>query len=229
MGRLLRHKLVIGIAALVAAGGAGGAYAASQSGSNPRQAFLNDVARRLNVPPSKLQAALRGALLDRLDAAVKAGRLTQAEADRLKKRIESGRLPFFGPRGRFGPGERFIGPRHGPISTAARYLGLTDRQLLMDLAGGKTLAQIARAQGKSVSGLEQALLAAAKTRLDRLVTAGLITKDQEQRHLRRLKALVHRGLPRFHPGALPVPVPGPGLELPGPPPPGGPGFPPPGA
>jgi multidrug efflux pump subunit AcrA (membrane-fusion protein) len=163
-------------------------------------------------------------MLDRLEAAVKAGRLTQAEADRLKQRIESGRLPFFGLHGPR-PGFRL----HGPINTAARYLGLTDRQLLRDLARGETLAQIARSQGRSVSGLEQALLAAAKTRLDRLVTAGVITEDQEQRHLSRLKALVHRGLPRLHPGALPVPVPGPGFELPGPPPPGGPGVPPPGA
>lgn len=47
-----------------------------------------------------------------------------------------------------------------PIAAAASYLGLSETQLHTQLQSGKTLAQIAKAQGKSVSGLESAMTAA---------------------------------------------------------------------
>ena len=51
---------------------AGGAYAATQtSGQNTRQAFLNDVAKRLHVTPQQLTAALNGASIDQLQAEVR--------------------------------------------------------------------------------------------------------------------------------------------------------------
>ena len=89
MHRSLKRNLVIGLAALAVAAFAGGAYAATQnSGPTTRQAFLNDVAKRLGVTPQQLSAALNGATVDQLQAAVKAGRLTQTparEAARLHK------------------------------------------------------------------------------------------------------------------------------------------------
>ena len=230
MQRLLRHKLLVGAVAAVVAASAGGAYAATQSGSNPQQALFNDVANRLHVSPSQLRAAIQGALLDRIDAAVKAGQLTQAQANRLRQRIQQGAGPLgFGPfwRHRFGlvaPG-LLGGPPpmlHRGLSAAARYLGLGDRQLLSELQRGKTLAQVAQAQGKSVSGLEQAILSALTVRLDRLVAAGVITKHQEQLSLKRLSGFIDRMVRsghlqlRIHRGWGPGPGWGPGA----PPPPG---------
>lgn len=201
MKRLLRHKLLVGGVALLAAGSAGGAYAATQSGSNPRQVFLNDVAKRLNVTPSRLRSAVRGAMLDRLNAAVKAGTLTQAQADRIKRRIEQGGGLPLGPmpgpmwRHEFRPG----GPaRHALLPTAASYLGLAPAQLVAELRSGKSLAQVAQAQNKSVSGLEQTLMTAAKARLAHLVSLGVLTKAQEQRRLNRLSDRIAR-LVNAHP------------------------------
>src|SRR5207248_11622173 len=112
MHRILKHKLLAGttVVAVVALGG--GAYAATQSGTNPRQAFLNDVAKRLNVSPSQLNSALKGAYTDRLNAAVKAGMLTQAQANQIEKRIQNGKgVPFFGLGGnRLGHHGVFRGP-----------------------------------------------------------------------------------------------------------------------
>jgi hypothetical protein len=105
MDQSLKRKLAGGAAALVLLGGAGGAYAVSKGGSGGRDAFLNDVAKRLNVTPEKLKGALQGALADQLDADVKAGRLTQAQADAIKKHAQQdGGLPFGGPGGPGGPG-----------------------------------------------------------------------------------------------------------------------------
>jgi hypothetical protein len=48
------------------------------------------------------------------------------------------------------------------------------------------LAEVAQAQGKGVQGLEQALLAAARSRLDQAVSAGRMTSAQEQQQLANL-------------------------------------------
>lgn len=210
MQRILRHKFLIAGVAAVLAASAGGAYAATQSGTNPRQAFLNDVAKRLNVSPAQLNSAVKGALIDRLNAAVKDGQLTQAQANKLKQRINRGgtALPFFfpGPARAFGPGglpgpggllRGLPGPYHlriqvrgagGGLHAAATYLGLKPAQLMADLASGKSLAQVAKAQGKSVSGLEQELINKATKRLSKLESKGAITKAQEQKILSMLSS-----------------------------------------
>jgi hypothetical protein len=61
----------------------------------------------------------------------------------------------------------------------ASYLGLTSDQIGTDLKSGETLAQIATAQGKTVAGLEAAIIADAKTRLDAAAAAGNLTAAQE--------------------------------------------------
>ncbi len=70
-------------------------------------------------------------------------------------------------------------PRPGLLQTAATYLGVSLSQLQSDLRSGKTLAQEASANGKSVDGLVSALTAQAKTNLDAQVAAGTITQAQE--------------------------------------------------
>ncbi len=229
MQRSLKRKLVIGLAALTVAAFAGGAYAATQSSTpNTRQAFLNDVAKRLHVTPQQLTQALTGATVDQLQAAVKAGRLTQAEANELAQRLKQNggapAAPFgfgfgLGPRfahppglgvpgGPAGPGF-FGGGLAGPLGLqgAADYLGLTIPQLFQQLSSGKSLAQIATSKGKTASGLEQAMTTSIKTRLDKLVARKVITAAQEKSLLSRFSARVARainqkGLPfagRFRP------------------------------
>jgi AraC-like DNA-binding protein len=101
----LKRKLAGGAAGLALLAGAGGAYAVSRGGSGDRQAFLNDVAKRLNVSPQQLTAAFKGALSDKLDADVAAGRITRAQADAIKQEAqEHGGVPFPPPgRPGFGP------------------------------------------------------------------------------------------------------------------------------
>jgi hypothetical protein len=205
--RSLKRNLVIGLAALAVAAFAGGAYAATQSSApNTRQAFLNDVAKRLHVTPQQLTQALNGATLDQLQAAVKAGRLTQAQANKLAQRLKrNGNAPAVPFGFGFGLGPRFIHPpgpgfpghpggfggrlaRPFELQAAASYLGLTDAQLFQQLSSGRSLAQIARSKGKTASGLEQAMTNSIKTRLDKLVANKMLTAAQEKRLLGRLSA-----------------------------------------
>jgi hypothetical protein len=216
-----KRKLAIATTALAAAAFAGGAYAANQDSPGvQRQAFLKDAAKRLNVTPAELSAALKGAFQDQLNAAVKAGKLTQAQADALAKRFQNGGIGpmWLGHPGFFGgPGGRGLGgppglggagqqrPLRGaaPLAAAAKYLGLTDDQLFTQLRSGKTLAELATAHGKSVPGLEQAITAAAKAELDKAVANKRITSAQEQEALSRLAARIKNVVngtgPRFGP------------------------------
>ena len=185
-----KHKFAAGAAAIVTAAGAGGAVAATSSNSGPRQKFLSDAAGRLHVTEPQLAGALKGAYLDRLNAEVGAGNLTKAQARHIEARIARGGTPFL----RFGQHRQ--GLRTGVIRAAAGYLGLTPQQLRAERKAGKSLAQVARGQGKTVSGLEAAMTAAVKTRLNHAVLAKRMTAAQEQRVLaalpKRLDRLVNR-------------------------------------
>ena len=85
----------------------------------------------------------------------------------------------------------FFGPE-APAAAVAKYLGLTEAQLVKQLQSGKSLADIAKAQGKTTSGLEQAITAAVKTRLDKAVANKRLTAAQEQKILSGLSAGIER-------------------------------------
>jgi hypothetical protein len=198
----IRRKVIAGAAAALAVGGAGAGVAATKmttsSPSEESKAIVNDAAKNLGVEPSKLSAALKKAYEDRIDAAVAAGRLTKQQGDELRQRIESGDFPLVGAPGfghHFGARHEF---GHG-LDAAASYLGLTEDQLHSRLESGKTLAEIAKAQGKSVDGLKGAMVKDAKTHLDAAVKAGRLSAAEEQRVLaglqQRIDDLVNGKLP----------------------------------
>jgi hypothetical protein len=189
----IKRKVVAGAVAALAVGGAGAGIAATEfvrsSPGAESKAIVDDAAKQLGIEPSKLSAALKKAFMDRVDAAVKAGRLTKAEGQELKQRIQSDEFPLFGPPAL---GHGFPGPRpffHG-LDAASDYLGLTEAQLRSRLNEGKTLAQIAKSEGKSVEGLKNALRTDAKDKLDAEVKAGHLTKAEEQRVLSDLDARI---------------------------------------
>jgi hypothetical protein len=193
----LKPKVIAGAVAGLAVAGGGAAVAADQLGSpkQENQAVLNDAAQQLGVEPSALSAALKKALENRVDDAVAAGRLTKAQGDELKQRIESGDAPLFA-----GPGFHHHGP-FGGLDAAATYLGLTDAQLRTQLESGKSLADVAKAQNKSVDGLVQAIVDAAKKKLDAAVAAGRLTQSRADSILADLKShatdFVNGTAPRF--------------------------------
>jgi hypothetical protein len=143
-------------------------------------------------------------------------------------------LPIAGPRllPGFGFGRARLVAPFGGTAAAAKYLGLTTAQLRKQLQSGKSLADIAKAQGKTTQGLEQALTAAAKARLDKAVAKKKLTADQEQKLLKAMTAGIDATVngtgPRFAgPGfgyhkAFRGGFARPGSFVPAPPPPGSP-------
>jgi hypothetical protein len=174
-----RNKVVLGAVAAAALVGGGSAIAADQLGSDEeQQAILNDAAAELGVKPSALSQALEHAVVARIDAAVADGKLTQEQGDALKQRLEAEGVGIIG----LGPpGEFHGGPHvglHGGLDAAAQYLGLTEAELHEQVESGQTLAEIAAEQGKTVEGLEQALIDAAKEDIAAAVEAGRLTQAQ---------------------------------------------------
>ncbi|MGZ4199788.1 MAG: hypothetical protein ACXVP1_06330, partial [Thermoleophilia bacterium] len=218
-----RRVLAASAVALVVAGGAGVAVAAS--GGNPRASdFLDSVAKHLGVSPQKLKDATKAAATDQVNADLAAGRITKAQADAMKARIQAGGGVLGGP-GRFGPGpggpggpgfagKLFLGDE---LATAAKYLGLDESALRTKLENGQSLADIAKAQSKDLAGLEQAILDTAKADLDKAVADKKLTQSQADDILANLKSHIDNvanGTLRFRgPGGF-GPRGGPGLAGP---------------
>ena len=231
-----RRIAALALTGALLAGGTGAAIAAvtKDDGKKAELAVLDDAAKRLNVTPDQLRSALSEAQDAQLDQAVKDGDLTQKQADAIKaRRKQSGSVlgplgpggPGFGHRRDFGPafggpgfgGPGFGGPHHGPAGAIfpdiAKALGITREQLRTQLRDGRSIADIAKAQGKSLDDVRAALKADAKTAADKAVKDGDITQKQADELLSHLdKALSHLGdaRPRFrhfrgHRGGGPVP------------------------
>lgn len=170
--------------------------------ANDKPSLVDDVAARLGITPDKLRAAFKAALSARVDAAVAAGRLTPEQAAKLKQRIADGNGLGIGARERFARHQKAFRERiaktraHAPVAT---YLGLTREQLRAELKSGKSLAQVAQAQGKSVDGLVSAMLAPAKARLAKAVESGRLTKTRADEILARLTKATTLIVQRVHP------------------------------
>jgi hypothetical protein len=210
--QLHRKGVALGLVVGLLGGAAGGALATNgrtrastttTTTTPPRQAladaFLSDVAGKLGIDVAKLRAALQAAAIDRVNQAVKDGKLTQAQADPIIQRIQSGALGA-GPG--LLPGFRFGGHRGGGVGrpdllgAAGTYLGLTAAQLRADLQAGKSLADVATAHGKTVAGLEGALVAAAKQAIESNANLTAAQKTAIEQQLQaRIDALVTRTRP----------------------------------
>jgi hypothetical protein len=195
----MRAKNVITISAAILAAGAGAGVAIAAVGDSAKkteQSVLDDAAKRLNVTPDALRSALGAAEDAQLDQAVKDGRLTQKQADAIKAdRQQDGRVlggpgiggrhggpDGFGGRGGFG-----FGPVRGAgLDAAASALGLKADELRTRLEAGKSIADVAKDQGKAIADVKSAIKEAITKQLDADVSAGRLTADQRTRALAEL-------------------------------------------
>ena len=192
MKSLFSRKLVIlGVCVAVVGGGAV-AVAATRTSSSPgvgRQAYLDDLAKRLNISPETLSAAARAARNEQIEAAVASGRITAAQAAVLNQRAERR-----GSAAILGLG---VGRVHPATAAAAAYLRITPAALRSDRRSGKSLAQIASSTpGKSAEGLKTALVAADTQRVKSAELARVITSAQEQQRLGEIPTRVQQQITR---------------------------------
>lgn len=177
--------------------------------------FMNHLASNLGKKSPDVQSAAQKAIGQTIDDQVKAGKLTQQQADQLKSKLAnqplcSGALAGVGrpPAGDHGPAAA-IGEHY--VADAAKALGMTPTDLMAEIKSGKTLKDIAAAKGMDEAAFRTAFIAAVKSDLDQQVTAGKLTSQQEQTILQRLQTAplpFWNGAPRMRPGgARPTPTP----------------------
>jgi hypothetical protein len=143
---------------------------------------LAEIANARGKSVSGLEAALVGAVKVKLDAAVKAGRMSSASEQRVLARVQRvvGRLVNVKLAARPAAKARLLG-------AAAAYIGIKPKALLAEVKG-KSLAQVATAHGKTAAGLKAALLAPFEARLDKAVTAGRLSPADAQARIGRISA-----------------------------------------
>jgi ribosomal protein S20 len=113
----------------------------------------------------------------RMDQAVSAGKMTQDQADQFKAKLSNQIKNRVENKGGFagkGDGNR----QGGQFKVVASFLGVDQQQLMTQLKGGSSLADIASAQGKTEQSLIDQLVSASSQPIDQEVSSGKITQDQ---------------------------------------------------
>lgn len=144
---------------------------------------LADIAQAQNVKLDTVKDALVKTITTQLDTAVKAGKVTQNQADLAVKTFnlwfdDAANLKKSSVPTNADPKkdlEQYLTP---VLNATAASLKLTPDQLQSELKAGKTFGQIATAQGVDLKDVKKAALDSSKTQLDAAAKAGKATQAQ---------------------------------------------------
>jgi uncharacterized protein YidB (DUF937 family) len=151
---------------------------------------LAQVAQAHGVDPAKVVSVVAAFKTKQIDAALAAGKITQAQADAMKARVQDQATRFVNeikPRG---------GMHGGRIGDAADQkvvadaIGISTSQLLTEVQSGKTIAQVAQAHGVDPAKVISALVAEETKEVDDALAAGKITQAQADAMKARLQQRV---------------------------------------
>jgi polyhydroxyalkanoate synthesis regulator phasin len=191
--KLTRNRIIAGAIGLAAlAFGVVAVQAAtspSTSNKNYAQVFVDKLAGILHLSSSQTQDDLKQAELQTIDQMVKDGVITQAQADAMKQRINSGQnfaFPRFGGFDRHGSRALLGQVRRAELDAVAKSLSMSATDLMSHLRAGKSLGDLETAKGVTDAAVRAAAREAAKGVLDPAVKAGTITQAQEDKLLQRI-------------------------------------------
>lgn len=147
---------------------------------------IADVAKAKGVDVNTVITALTNEATSQIDAAVKAGKLNDAKANKIKAKLTQ-RItalvnrtpplkPTAGVSGTVMPGLGLRGA--AGLDAAAKALGITPAELQQDLKNGQSIAAVAKAKGVDVQSVITALTNEATSRIDAAVKAGKLTDAQ---------------------------------------------------
>lgn len=92
-----------------------------------------------------------------------------------------------GATGQYGPMHEYM------VSAMAEALGMTDEALDAELAAGKTMWQVAQAQGLSLEDFQKLMLDARSAAFAKMVADGILTQEQADWMLSRMQGMWSRG------------------------------------
>ncbi len=154
--------------------------------------FINHFTSDLGTDQSKMNAAFQQAIAETLADQVKAGKLTQQQADAIKAKLAGKQPCAIAPAlQQRGGGKAAMGAYvQQLLVAAASALDVTPDQLKTDLQNGMSLSQVAAAHNPPITEdqFRTKLIANLKPLLDQAVTNGKLTSAQEQKILQRLQS-----------------------------------------
>ncbi len=198
-------KIGVGLiaATLTLGGGAVAATHTLAAGSAPNpvrqaacQAYQGKFAQNLGITTQQLQDARKKTANQVIDEKLAAGMITAEQAQQAHARVNSAtgvceRIGQDGARDKVLDEARKV-----ELKAVAQKLGITEQQVVQELRGGKSLAQVAQAHNVGRDDLKAMMRAALKTDLDARVKAGKLTAEQETKALAafdaRVDALIDR-------------------------------------
>ncbi len=203
--KLTRNRLIAGALGVAVLGfgvvGVQAATSPSSNGKNYAQVFVDKLAGILHLSSSQTQNDLKQAELQTIDQMVKDGVITQAQADALKQKVNSGQnfaLPRFGGFDRLGSRALLGQVRTAELDAVAKALSMSTTDLMGQLRAGKSLSDLETAKGVSDGTVKAAARQAAKGVLDSAVKAGTITQAQEDKVLQGIDSGRFFGVPFRH-------------------------------
>ncbi len=156
--------------------------------------------------PADVRHLVLADLDTRLAQAVTNGKLTQAQADKIRDNAPAAleklmsRVPNPDRDGR----HILRDLRKEAIRVASKTIGIAPKELLQDLRGGQTIAQVAEAHGHTGQQVIDAMVAEANHDIDKLVANGKLTAEQgekaKERALAAITKLVNEGGPHHQAG-----------------------------
>ena len=207
-----RNRLIAGAIGVAALGfGVVGVQAATSpapaNGKNYAQVFVDKLAGILGLSSPQVQNDLKQAELQTIQQMVTDGVITQAQADAMKQRVNSGQnfaLPRFN-QGRGLANRALMGQvRTAELNAVAKALSMTTTDLMSQLRAGKSLNDLETAKGVKDATVKAAAKQAAKGVLDSAVKAGTITQAQEDKVLQGIDSGRSLGVPFRHASVQPA-------------------------
>lgn len=161
------------------------------------QTFVNNLATNLGVTTDALGAAVKKTLVQQIDAAQAAGKLTAAQAQAAKDRVNNANNADLctsigtGDKGMAGGADRggmAFGMLQGDLlNTAANYFGIPADVLKQELQDKGTLQAVAAAHGKDTDAGKAGLLAALEQSLRTSLTGQGVAADRVEQAVTMLK------------------------------------------
>lgn len=189
--RIHKRAVTVAVAGAVSLAGLGVVAA-----TNPVSAVAAGVAETDSGSGSPTFGDRLSAIKDALKGLVSDGTITQEQADQVATALnDSGALRHGGPGG---PGPFGFHGGFG-LDVVADALGLTQQELRAALGEGKTLAEIAEAEGVETEALVDDLVAAATERIEQAVTAERLSRERADELIaelpERIATVVEEGVP----------------------------------
>lgn len=152
--------------------------------------FVAKLSVNLGVDQEKVDAALKTTKKQMLDEAVKEGRLTKEQAEK----IADNPSPCW-----LGNLQREYGFKEGRLKhneDIAKALGITQEQLKSELQSGKKLPQIIADHGLTFEQFHQKMLAIKKENLSREVSEGKLSQEKADKILKKIEQRLNNRYPK---------------------------------